>query len=114
MKKQPKTLVTTSPPTKEIATAPASLGQLGAEKWRQILKSGRTIRNLDVLQAYCLNYQRWMEMEEWLADPSHGLIATIRDDKGNIKSHGPAPQLAISERSSKEMTRLGKSLGLNA
>ncbi len=93
---------------------PTMLDARAAEKWRKIVASGRHIRNLDVLQAYCVAYSRWIEMEEWLANPEHGLIATIRDDKGNVKSHGPAPQLAISERSSKEMTRLGKALGLNS
>jgi phage terminase small subunit len=64
------------------------------------------------LAAYCAAFGRWHDAEEFLADPEHGPVLTIRDDKGNIKSHGPAPQLAIAERAAKELARLAKSLGL--
>ena len=38
---------------------------------------------------------------------------TISDDKGNVRSHGPAPQLQIAERAAKEMARLDKQLRLS-
>lgn len=62
------------------------------------------------LEAYCAAYGRWHTAEQFLADPAHGPVVTIRDDKGNIRSHGPAPQLAIAERAQKEMTRLARML----
>lgn len=58
------------------------------------------------LAAYCAAFARWKAAEEFLADPAHGPVVTIRDDKGNIKTHGPAPQLAVAERSAREMTKL--------
>lgn len=64
------------------------------------------------LAAYCAAFGRWHDAEQWLADPDHGPVVTIRDDKGNIKSHGPAPQLAIAERSIKEMARIAKLIRL--
>ncbi len=63
-------------------------------------------RELATLAAYCAAYGRWIEAEEWLANPDHGRVITIWDDKGNIKSHGPAPQLTIAERASREAQRL--------
>jgi hypothetical protein len=59
-----------------------------------------------ILTAYCAAFGRWKAAEEFLADPAHGPVVTIRDDKGNIKTHGPAPQLTIAERSAREMSRL--------
>ena len=63
-----------------------------------------------LLASYCAATQRLTDAEAWLADPDHGPVITIRDDKGNIKSHGPAPQLAIAERAAKEVSRLAKEL----
>ncbi len=65
--------------------------------------------DLDMLAAYCVAYGRWADAESFLSTPGHAVL-TIRDDKGNIKSHGPAPQLVISERASKEMARLARLL----
>lgn len=70
----------------------------------------RTVTNL---AAYCAAYGRWVRAEQWLADPEHGPVVTIRDDKGNVKSHGPAPQLRIAEQASKEMSRLAAAAGVN-
>lgn len=94
---------------------PLPLGPDGAAKWAELVGKvqGQTARKPSVLTdlaAYCVAFDRWCAAERWLADPEHGPVITIRDDKGNIKSHGPAPQLAISERASKEMTRLARGL----
>lgn len=95
---------------------PETLTGLGRKKWIEILEGvdGSENVNLDILHAYCRAYARWMQMEQWLADPENGIVVTITDDKGNIKTHGAAPQFSIAERSCKEMSRLGKILGLNA
>ena len=66
--------------------------------------------DMQTLAAYCAAYGRWADAEAFLADPAHGPVLTIRDDKGNVRSHGPAPQLVIAERASKEMSRLAKLL----
>lgn len=91
---------------------PEILGDKARARWAEIVALGKNVRNYDVLVAYCVAYQRWIETEEWLSQQS-SLVATIRDDKGNIKSHGPAPQLKIAADACKEMTRLGKILNLN-
>jgi len=70
-----------------------------------IRKSRRTVRRT-------INAASAADAETWLNDPEHGPVVTIRDDKGNVRSHGPAPQLAIAEQSAKEAVRLAKSLRL--
>lgn len=72
----------------------------------------RKATDLDDLAAYCAAFGRWAAAEEWLSDPSRGAVLTIRDDKGNVKSHGVAPQVLLAERSAKEMARLAKALRL--
>lgn len=70
--------------------------------------------NHDLLAAYCANFSRWMDAEEWLVaggDVDRTVI-TIWDEKGNIKSHGPSPQMKISEKAVREMQRLAIELGL--
>ena len=62
------------------------------------------------LAAYCASYGRWVDAEAFLT--ANGLIQTISDDKGNVKSHGPSPHLLISERAQKEMGRLAGVLRL--
>ena len=92
---------------------PVPLRGAALKRWRELVGAAdwRT-GELATLAAYCAAHGRWAEAEEWLADPEHGAVVTIRDDKGNIKSHGPAPQLAIGERAAKEMARLAKELRL--
>jgi phage terminase small subunit len=72
---------------------------------------------IDTLTAYCAAWSRWRAAEEWLATPaedgSDRYIVSVYDDKGVCKSHGLSPQVALSERSNKEMTRLAKILRLN-
>jgi phage terminase small subunit len=77
------------------------------DRWQEMCRD-REWRDwqLDTLAAYCAAYGRWCDAEKWLATPGHGAILTIRDDKGNIKSHGPAPQVAAAERARREMSRL--------
>ena len=75
---------------------------------------------IDQLAAYCASYSRWVAAEEWLCDPRYdadghptrGPVATILDDKGNIKTILASPQIAIAERAVKEMARIAKLLKL--
>jgi phage terminase small subunit len=77
-----------------------------AERLRKLWQG----RHHSTLAAYCVAWSRWVESEKWIAE--HGTVMTIKDDKGNIKSYGDAPQLKIAERSSKEVVRLGRLLGI--
>lgn len=83
-------------------------------KWNEICSGNGIWSGADIinLTAYCAAFGRWHDAEEWLSDPAHGPVVTIRDDKGNIKTHGPAPQLGIAEKAQKEMIRLAKAIGL--
>lgn len=72
---------------------------------------GRPV-NPDLLEAYVLAWSRWKNAEEWLSDPNHGPVITIRDDKGNVKVHGIAPQVKVSESASREMARLAAALNI--
>lgn len=98
-----------------IDDPPAFLQGDALEKWRELAPLALPGWSPDMLAAYCAAYGRWVAAERWLADPApqHGPIITIRDDKGNVKSHGSAPQLSIAERSAREMTRLGGLLQLD-
>ena len=88
-------------------------GKAKAAEILAVFAARKQTPNHDLILAYVTSYQRWIKAERWLADPNHSTVVTIRDDKGVIKSHGPAPQLKIAETSCKEMSRIGKILRLN-
>lgn len=71
---------------------------------------------IDTLTAYCAAWARWRSAEEWLATPDENgvdrYVVSTYDDKGVCKSHAVTPQVALSERSEKQMTRLAKVLRL--
>jgi len=89
---------------------PIPLSAEALAMWADLASSTVPVAKLQALAAYCAAYGRWVTAETWLAQPEHGPVMTIRDDKGNIKSHGPSPHLAIAERSAKEMARLAPGL----
>lgn len=96
---------------------PAPLAGAALDRWTALAPTVAARPNtrpstMTQLAAYCAAFGRWHDAEAWLADPEHGPVITIRDDKGNVRSHGPAPQVAIAERSAKEMARLAKELKL--
>jgi len=90
---------------------PIALDEVGLAQWNLLvgLRPWRPSQLLE-LAAYCAAYSRWAAAEAWLAEEGHGAVITIRDDKGNIKSHGVAPQVTIVERASKEMGRIAAKL----
>jgi phage terminase small subunit len=101
----------------EVPVPPVALDERAARLWSEyapVLASRSAARPSDwsQLAAYCLAASRWQAAEEWLQHPDHGPVLTIRDDKGNVKSHGPDPHLRIAETSLKEMGRLAKTLRL--
>lgn len=94
-------------------SAPDYLDQAAQEKWQQIMAKRQAWKplELDQLAAYCANWSRWRRAESALAtmgDP----VVTIEDDKGGVKSHGPAPEIKIAESAAKEMQRLARALRL--
>lgn len=97
------------------STSPIPLRPAAAGKWEEITGRVRpkpwTTDELAQVAAYAAAYGRWCEAETTLAGAA-GPILTISDDKGNIKSHGPAPEIAVAEKALKEMARLAKILRL--
>lgn len=102
------------PPAEDPADPLFCLDPNGRAKWTEIagLKSWG-IGERDQILAYCLAYQRFVAAQKWLMTPGHGPVITIRDDKGNVKSHGKAPQLIMSDDAAREMARIGKLLRLD-
>ena len=109
-------------PTKKAPAPPDHLDQVAKDKWAELA----TIRDfssyeLDQLASYCSNFSRGRAAEAFLADPkpdehgnpTQGLVATILDDKQNIRSIIASPQIGIAERASREMARIGKALRLH-
>ena len=98
-------------------SSPEFLRGPGLLKWETItaILDARRLASpvvLDAVAAYCVAYGRWAAAETWLNDPKHGPVITIKDDKGNIKSHGPSPYITISERAGKEMSRIAETVKL--
>ena len=97
---------------------PEYLCEAGAKKWDQIQNEQKDrfkFLNRDLVGAYCSAFARWREMEDWIRGGTGGedrKICTIRDDKGNIKSYGPSPQLKIAKEAVMEMKTLAKQLDL--
>lgn len=95
-------------------SAPDFLRGRAREKWEELFPLREwAVGDRDLLAAYCAAYGRWIEAEEWLAEEEHGPVLTIHDDKGDVRRHGPAPQLVVGERASKEMARISKVLRLD-
>lgn len=92
------------------SSPPIPLRPAARKRWDQLIKLDWTSAQHADLAAYCAAHGRWYDAEEFLA--AHEMIQTITDDKGNVKSHGPAPQIAISERAVKEMGRLALALNM--
>ncbi len=98
-----------------IPDAPMHLGPLARQRWAELhsIKPFALAKHT-TLAAYCAAWAKWVEAEQWIyADPENPrTIITITDDKGNVKSHGPAPQVKIAEASAREAVRLGRILGI--
>lgn len=101
----------TDPP--QVPVSPIPLRAAAAAKWAELATGPRpkpwSTAEHAQLAAYCAAYGRWFEAESRLAGAG-GPIVTISDDKGNIKSHGPAPEIAVAVAALKEMARLAKIL----
>jgi phage terminase small subunit len=96
----------------DIPAPPIPLGPHAKDKWAELAPSVQPSLQAE-LAAYCMAYQRWLDAEAWLAEPGHSSVVTITDDKGNVKTHAPAPQLKVIEGALKEMDRLGRKLRLH-
>lgn len=97
-----------------VPRPPAVLEESARAKWIELTdRIDFAPHELDALTAYCVAWGRFVSAETWLRHPDHDTIMTITDDKGQVKSHGIVPQVALSERSAREMTRLSKVLRLN-
>lgn len=107
---------------KTTPSPPDYLDQVAKDKWSDL--AGLRVFSsyeLDQLASYCANYSRARTAEAFLADPkpdefgnpTQGLVATILDDKQNIRTIIASPQIGIAERAAREMSRIGKALRLH-
>lgn len=97
----------------DIMNPPASLGETGAEKWRQLqpkLHHGDQ-GTLDTLEVYCASYERWTLAQEWLT--AHGDVLEIVSDKGVVLKAQPAPKLDVAARAERAMADAMKLLRRN-
>jgi len=60
------------------------------------------------LEAYCVEFSRWREAEEWLK--ANGTEILIRDDKGTVKNVITSPQLRIARDAMSAVQKLSKVL----
>jgi P27 family predicted phage terminase small subunit len=78
---------------------PEWLSEGAKAEWRRVAPHLARLGLLSVvdmaaLAGYCLCYARLVEAEAFIAE--HGMTATLRDDKGNIKAVSPVPQVGIA------------------
>lgn len=93
-----------------VVKPPASLGDVGREKWGQLqpkLRGGGQAA-LDQLEVYCAAYERWVQAQKWLDE--HGDVLEIVNDKGVILKAQPAPKLDVAARAEKAMSEAMKAL----
>lgn len=90
---------------------PIQLAEAGLARWRELV-GGVVPADRVLLAAYCAAWERWVQAEAWLHDSSNGAVATIRDDKGNVKSRGVDPHVAISRQAASDVESMGRKLGL--
>ena len=98
----------------QTAAVPSTLGAIAAEKWaefRQLLMNDSPA-SLTRLEIYCVNYERWRQAQEWLAE--HGDVLEIVSDKGVVIKVQPAPKLDVAARAEKTMTEMMSKLRLSA
>lgn len=76
-----------------------------------------SVADVDMFAAYCSNYSRWREAEDFLE--AHGLTfmvreaATKKDELGKIKFIQQWPQVAIAQKCLLMLCKLGGELGLS-
>ena len=90
--------------------APATLGKVAAEKWREFaarIQSDNPV-TLGALEVYCSNYGRWIDAQRWLDE--HGDVLEIVSDKGVLLKVQPAPKLDVAARCEKAMAEAANKL----
>lgn len=58
--------------------------------------------------SYAASYGRVVELERWLAE--NGTVVTIRDDKGNVRTHTKSPRVELLRTERKELDRHRRAL----
>ena len=97
------------------AMPPEWLLPLGKDKWAELSalleKQGvLTTADLDALAMYCQTYAHWRACESWVAE--NGRVATLRNEKGEIKYMSPTPHASLALRYAADLRRLAQEFGL--
>lgn len=85
------------------------------EEWERVvplLKKANRLHQTDAaaLGIYCQCYARWKEAEVWMSE--HGTVATVRNDKGEVKSTFPVPRMQIATKMLEKVLRYQQEFGL--
>lgn len=94
--------------------APEYLTERARAEWDRLVACGVRVdgQAVTVLAGYCLNFARWVDAEQVLSE--HGTEIVIRDDKGNVKSVIPSPQIGISNKAFDRMLKAASILDIKA
>lgn len=99
--------------TRGLPVAPSWLSSEAREEWERAISSilPRDVASIDLTQfeVYCQMFARWQAAEKLLAE---GTEVVVRNDKGEIKSIIPSPQIGISVKAHEQMARARKASGL--
>lgn len=94
---------------------PADVPENAREEWARVVEALRQAGVLEKVQTpaivgYCVAYGRWRKAEAWMAE--HGTVAQFRNDKGELKSIVPVPQIGIAEKCRVAMRQFWQDAGL--
>lgn len=94
---------------------PAYLIPEAVEEWRRVLpllKKENRFAEIDrlALAAYCQCVGRYLRVDKWLTE--NGPVATVRNDKGEVKSSFIAPHFSVSLKLLEKILAYQKEFGL--
>lgn len=92
--------------------APASLGDIGREKWNELAPKlmDHSPFTLDQLELYSRAYERWHDAQAWLVQ--HGDILVLTSEKtGQVTKAIPSPRLKVAQEMEKAMQEASYYLG---
>lgn len=86
------------------------------EKWDELVPQLEEMGVLAVIDGhalaiYCQCYARWLSAEQFMT--AHGVVAIMRNDKGEVKSMTPAAEFFVATKMLEKLNQLGMQFGLS-